>query len=848
MIVPFSSWHILILLLSLSGGVGLPLGLPPGPEDATVANAAPEECLFYLSWAGAAKPDPQSENQLEQLIAEPEIQQFCAEVERRIHEGLRAAVTRENPEAAAEDPEGVAMVDDLVGLAKTALTSPGAIYLGKLDFAREAPPRIQAGAVFALGDDAAKARAVLEYHRKLLGTEEVQAVKIGEATFYRIKPPPDAPVFTWGFHGKHFVLGIGDGEGEAIVKRMSGSPPAWLAQVRKQLTVERPATVMYVNVKAIVRMIQAAAGEEAEPVIRGLGLGNFTSLASVAGLEKSAYVSRTLLATEKEAGDLLDFLGGKPLETKDLAPIPRDASLAAALRLDAYQLWQRVQSIVGEIDPWAGRAMADGLRETEKRLGFKIGEDLLQSLGDVWCIYNSPGEGGLVLTGLTAAVPLKDPDRARAAHAKLMALWNISAAVKATREDAPRRPREQATPIQHVRFAGQTIFTANPPKMGFPFAPSWCLTEKELIVALFPQNVKAYLSRGAEFQSLSAVPAVAGLFGPEGGPVALGYQDTPELFRLVYPILQLAANPILHELRREGIDVDASILPSAASIGKHLRPGVKAVRRTKAGIEVTVQQSLPGSGAGALLPLAASWGFFRVGSPVPIAPPPTARARSMNNLKQIALAMHTHHDALKSLPPAYSVDKNGKLLLNWRVAILPFVEQEGLWRQFRMDEPWDSEHNKKLIPLMPEVYRAPGSRAGPGKTNYLTVRGKDSMFPGAEKISFAQVKDGTSNTIMVVEAADSSAVQWTKPDDFVPDPKEPAKGLVGLRPGGFLAALGDGSVQFLPASADPDKLKALFTRAGQESVGPEDLFGPPRGAKVRVKPAIEKIKAAPVFK
>jgi hypothetical protein len=829
--------------LGLSGGAGLPLGLPPGPEDPAVAAAAPEECLFYLSWAGTAKPDPKSANQLEQLIAEPEIQQFVAEVERRIRDGLRAAAAREDPQAAA-------MVDDLVELVKKVLTSPGAIYVGKLDVGREPPPRIQAGAVFNLGEDAAKTRTLLEKHRKLLGEDDVKTVQIGGETFYRIKPDPDAPTCTWGVYGKHFVVGIGESEAEAIVKRMSGSPPAWLAQIRRQLTVERPSTVTYVNVKKIVATIEASFRESSDwqLLIRVLGLNNFTYLASVSGLDETGFVSKTLLAMEKPDGDVLSFLGRKPLEAKDLGPIPKDATLALAARFDAARFWEMLFGLAKDL-PQVGDSVALQLGETEKKLGFRIREDLLQSLGDVWCIYNSPGEGGLVITGLTAVVPLKDPDRAAAAHAKLLAFWNISAAMKAARFSAveaagkkvPPRFREQGPPVQHVRFADKTIFTLSGADRRFPFAPSWCLTDKELIVALFPQNVKAYLSRGADFQSLAAAPEVAELLKSEGGPVIVGYQDTPELFRLIYPIVQIAAKFMLGELRREGIDVDLSILPSAASINKHLRPAVKAVRRTKDGIEVTVKQSLPGSGAGALLPLAVNLVPWYWGDPVRVGPPPTARVRSMNILKQIGLAMHIHHDALKTLPPAYSVDKNGKPLLSWRVLILPYIEQEPLYRQFHLDEPWDSEHNKKLIPLMPEVYRAPGSKAAPGKTNYLTVRGKDTMFPGDKGISFAQVKDGTSYTIMVVEASDSSAVEWTRPDDFVYDPKEPIKGLVGLRPEGFLALFGDASVRFIPKSIDAKVLQFLFLRNDQNPV-PDDFDSP---SPQRARPGRGGKKSAP---
>jgi prepilin-type N-terminal cleavage/methylation domain-containing protein len=188
------------------------------------------------------------------------------------------------------------------------------------------------------------------------------------------------------------------------------------------------------------------------------------------------------------------------------------------------------------------------------------------------------------------------------------------------------------------------------------------------------------------------------------------------------------------------------------------------------------------------------------------------RSQCVNNLKQLALAMHNHEAMFKSLPAAYIADKDGKPLLSWRVKILPLVEGNTLYEQFHMDEPWDSEHNKKLIARMPAVYRAPGSKAGPGKTNFLTVRGAHTMFPGAKAIGFQDVTDGTSNTIMIVEAADESAVIWTKPDDFTPDPEQPAKGLLGLRPGGFQAALGDGSARFISGTIDPKVLRLLFDR------------------------------------
>jgi hypothetical protein len=278
----------------------------------------------------------------------------------------------------------------------------------------------------------------------------------------------------------------------------------------------------------------------------------------------------------------------------------------------------------------------------------------------------------------------------------------------------------------------------------------------------------------------------------------------------------MGLNAAAQEMRRQGFEFDPSLLPSASSIRKHLAPGITVLRRTAAGIEVETRQTLPGGSVGASAPLA-------IGLLMPAVISARAAAQrsvGMNNMKQIGLAMHNYHDTNQSLPPAYTVDKNGKPLLSWRVLVLPYIEGNQLYQQFKLDEPWDSEHNKKLIDQMPAVYRAAGSKAKPGMTNYCTVRGKRTMFPGKEKTRMADITDGTSNTIMTVEVADDKAVIWTKPDDFTPDEKAPIKGLVGLRRGGFNAGFGDGSVRFIQESIKPKVLELLFDRADGQPVPP----------------------------
>ncbi len=190
------------------------------------------------------------------------------------------------------------------------------------------------------------------------------------------------------------------------------------------------------------------------------------------------------------------------------------------------------------------------------------------------------------------------------------------------------------------------------------------------------------------------------------------------------------------------------------------------------------------------------------------------RMQSINNLKHIGLAMHNYHDANKHFPAAASYSKDGKPLLSWRVMLLPMMEYGNLYDQFHLDEPWDSEHNKKLIDKMPAEYRSPKSKLKePGKTNYVVPVGPGTVFEGREGTPIKNITDGTAHTFMAVEVDDAHAVIWTKPDDLPYDPKEPSKGLGGLFKNYFLALYGDGHVQVIALPCPDEKLRWAFSAA-----------------------------------
>ncbi len=196
------------------------------------------------------------------------------------------------------------------------------------------------------------------------------------------------------------------------------------------------------------------------------------------------------------------------------------------------------------------------------------------------------------------------------------------------------------------------------------------------------------------------------------------------------------------------------------------------------------------------------------------------RSMSVNNMKQIGLGMHNYHDRYKRFPARASFDDDGKPLLSWRVHILPFIEQQPLYEQFHLDEPWDSEHNKTLIPLMPEVYLNPSSEPGPGLATYAVPTGEGTIFDGPEGTKFRDITDGTSNTLMALEVDSDAAVIWTKPDDWEYDADDPLAGLGSAHPGGFNVVMADASVHFISVTVDTTMFRSLLTKNGGEVVGP----------------------------
>jgi hypothetical protein len=266
-----------------------------------LARVAPEDCLGYANWAGVAAPDPKSPNQTEQLLAEPEVQNFFVQIDR----ALRQMVEKHLADQKVEDKQ---TVRDVMEAWRSVATHPGAIFLSKLEL-KKAPPdkkpepdkkpktaktdqptaeatagsfkdvaEIELGVVLSLGADAPRMEAILNRYVETCRRtakekaakpktpdkgpaaakhdgnaprtdSEIENVKIGDRNGYRVRlDEPAGHCWTCGFHDGYFLLTLGrEDAAQRVLERMKAAPPRWWSALREQVPVQRRSLVAYAN-------------------------------------------------------------------------------------------------------------------------------------------------------------------------------------------------------------------------------------------------------------------------------------------------------------------------------------------------------------------------------------------------------------------------------------------------------------------------------------------------------------------------------------------------------------------------------------------------------------------------
>jgi beta-lactamase regulating signal transducer with metallopeptidase domain len=205
---------------------------------------------------------------------------------------------------------------------------------------------------------------------------------------------------------------------------------------------------------------------------------------------------------------------------------------------------------------------------------------------------------------------------------------------------------------------------------------------------------------------------------------------------------------------------------------------------------------------------------------LPVAEEEARQSANLDNLRRIGKALNNYREAHGRFPPAVVLGPDGKTPHSWRVEILPYLDIKSLYDEYKLDEPWDGEHNRKLVARMPDVFGGPAVGGEAGRTAYLMITNPDGPFrptpskEGPTLDALRGAKQPLGNAVVL--EAQAKAVEWTRPADFAggdgPIPAPPADGKAS-KPVGVVRA--GGEVELIGADVvinDPATIPAKVRR------------------------------------
>ena len=797
--VGMAASEILIVMVFLMGGqMGLPLGLPPGPEDPLMSKFAPAECLFYTSWSSTVSPDA-SGNATERWLANPEIQESFQK--------LKSAIEALSQQGELREQE---FGKQAFLVAERCLTHAGGFYLSQLEF----PFHFQGGGLITLGSDAAEINEQMSVQiEALLQREQVEVTRrdIAGLTFRQavVELGLESHVITWGIvNDQYLAIAVGPHEMESMLANMKTDPPEWLRDLRHEIPVDRTSAVTYTNVESFLELGQrvaadAGAGMRMEQTTLIMGVKNVTSAGWISGLDDQGFVCRGTVHLNGEPAGFLGLIEGEPLEEATFGKIAADRMLMTGVRISVPKLFALTRDII-DLNEFSRGQFDIGVAALNDMLDINLEEDVIETLDDHAYFYGSvnfanPMAGWVLGIGASRQMELTD------------AYNKINEFIESNCEAAGQLVFEQS------EVNGNIIYGLKDTS-GWGSMPNftWTLADGELLVSLDKSSLRRHLRRETlSDDALVNDPWFADhAFSPPRmdaqGPYLVASLDIAGLLKMGLPLLSTFGEGMFPP------GYTADDLPSLNALTQEMKTSVTAVFRTPEGFETAQHQTLPGGTPGTML-AAAAIGVMPASLQVRAS---AQRSTAANQMRQLILAMHNYHDATKAFPARFSKDEDERPLLSWRVHILPFLEQGDLYEQFHLDEPWDSDHNKALIERMPDCYIHPRARTAAGQTVFVVPHGEGSIMPDPSDAStlpkgtrLEEVRDGASRTGVIFEVSTENAVTWTKPDDFDWQKfDDPVAALFGDWAGdGVNVALADGSVPFISRDQLQKILNALIT-------------------------------------
>lgn len=600
-------------MMLLFSGVGTDmLGLPPGERDAAYLQAAPADSLLYFEWAsrGQGVPDGQG---IDGLVADPEVQYFFS----RLKSAILETVERESSRSSRQEEQ--ILGKHLPPLIEHLLAHSGCVYFtfsnpnNSEPGAERGPPEdglerfaLVSGAMLTIILDGGEKADETEQHLiellKLIPAGDgpgnqldryeiplpLPGMKVfihREQDHFVIASAIDATVLDRAIAGlKGEVKGLGESEG--------------FQQQFAHVKMDRIGSVAYINIGKVrdtALELAGPFGAIAKSMIDTVGASKVDTLISIAGVIDGQIAHRTHLQTGGSTKGVFALTAGRGLKAEDFVAIPGDADFVASFSLDFPEVLKAVEQVIATVDPNLTEN-ADAMKEMfAQQAGFDLEKDFLPAYGQHWCLFDSPDAGGLYVTSLTLAVEVKDPKKSQEVFGKIIKLLESQLP-----GDFSSEFRRRGVTMESREFLDHTIHFVNTVGDDVPIAPAFCQTDKQLLIALHPQAIKAHLrflqEKGPSFASSMSEHA------PETGEMIYYSQfDAPQLIRFVYSVMPYLMQVGLSEAQSENFNLDIFAVPSAQAILPYMKDSRSWIVRTNEGLLFESRSSLPMPPAAALL-------------------------------------------------------------------------------------------------------------------------------------------------------------------------------------------------------------------------------------------------------
>lgn len=741
--------------------LGIPAGEVGQGEWKNVLAAFPEEPPIALfAWGAAGTPNPNG-NPSEQWLSNEELQAALAKAKKLI---IDAASKSNDPTAAAW----------LNGPLWEVLENAGMLVFEDFD--------IQNGRSSIYFVSYKYDLETIEQLLSKFDQTNYGKVKIGGDTVHVGSADRAGDGLALGFHGDHLIVASSKQQWEKVSKRIDAGQraPLWAHKLFGEQPIRRLSSAGVVDVSRIRDLLKASKNPSFDKVLTAIDNLRVDSLIIKQGTDKISNIS--VIQVKGDRTGLLSAIDVPPLTKEQLEDFPDDCTLAIGIKLSSDNILNLIQKFL----PGQPISEMEGLKNFRVRFGIDLQKDVLDQLSGELRGFSS---GSILKPKTIGLIGIKD------ASAFQSTLDAINEKVKnqlaqGRGEFAEKTGKDGITVYGFKNPSGSSVY--------------WALHGSELLFGSNSRAISSFLrkrkSRASSLPDQSLVAAI--LANPPTdslGPVGLQVTDINQVIEALLPMASLALNFIPTEW---GIDISPDDIPSPEAV-RGMRPNVSMGFLTRTGATFIARYDTP-------IPTETSYGVM-IGMLIPAfqqVREAAQRAETLNKFRQLALAALNFESANQKFPAAFSVDKDGKPLLSWRVHILPYLGERALYQKFHLDEPWDSPHNVKLLDEMPQVYKSVSVILPEGKTMALAPMTDGSIISqeprdGNLGAGFADITDGSFKTILFIEGGTENAVPWTAPKDLDVENLADANFNTGhLKT--FSAAMGDGSAHSISTNISLD--------------------------------------------